>query len=578
MAAVTSGLDAVYPLLDNPINHVYPVVAVVLLGGLVCGYLAKLIRLPNITGNIFAGLMLGPIFGIVDTVGRTTAAQLEPITNLALSLIAISIGSHLQFKKLHNARQRIAVIVLLEIIIVPLIVFTGVFFTMQFGGYRAQTINLVALFLGVLSIATSPATVVHVTEELSAKGIFVKTLMAVVVLNNVANIAIFEVAKEYVFNPTSQQKLLKVVNLMVGSAALGVLMAVILIYLRRQVFGTQRITTYAFTVLLISYGIALETGLSPVVSNLSLGLVLANFSDRNQILDVFEDFEEVIFGLFFTLTGTHANFSHMGTVGIIAVIYLLCRIGGNVLSVYIAKDMIKLPSNVGKYLGLGLIPQAGITIGLTIDLASVDAASGAVNLIIPVVLTAVTFAELLGPVILRYVLGKTGEEGQALPRLISFIQEEYITLDVQSRDRIGVIQELVDFFYKTHTVKDFPKEKFLEAVMAREKLSSTGIGKGIAIPHAAIPDNDRIAGVMGIIREGINWEAIDDEPVYMIILVATTPNKQEQYLGVISTLARLFSRRTILDRELHEAQTPADVYEAIADEEFARLNQVLAEE
>ncbi len=570
-----SGFEPVWQLVDTPITNVYSVLAALLFVGLSFGYLAKKVRLPNITGFIFAGLCLGPLFGIVDTVSKTTAAQLEPITSLALSLIAISIGSHLKFKKLHNARRRILVIVILEIILLPLIVFTGVFFTLQFGGYKGQTLTLVALFLGVLSVATSPATAVHVCEELRAKGIFVKTLLAVVVLNNVANIAIFQVAKEYVFNPDQGQKLLKVFANMGASALLGAGMAMLLIYLRRRVFGSQRTTTYCFSILLISYGIALETGLSPVVSNLSLGLVLANFSDRNQILDIFEDFEEIIFGLFFTLTGTHAAFNHLGTVGVIAVVYFLCRIGGNMLAVYIAKDVTRLPSGVGKYLGLALTPQAGITIGLTIDLAAVDAAAGVVDIIIPVVLTAITFAELVGPVLLRYVIGKTGEIGQALPRLISFIQEEYITLDIQSRDRAGVIAELVDFYYKTHTVKDMPKEKFLDAVLSRERLSSTGIGKGIAIPHASIPGNTQVSGVMGIIREGVEWQAIDEQPVYLVTLVATAPNQQEQYLGVISALARLFSRRTILDRELHQAETPADVFEAISDEEFARLNHVL---
>lgn len=565
-----------YPLITEPLGAVYSTLAALLFCGLAMGYLARLLHLPNITGNILAGVLLGPVFGIVDTLSPTTAGQIEPITDLAISLIAISIGSHLRFAILHNALKRILVIVAMQSVVLPLVTYAGLYYFMTYTHAIDAEIKLghILLFLSILSLATAPATIIHVVKEAQAKGIFVKTLIAVVVLNNVVNIALFELAKEFVFEAKGGN-FSAVVGEICAAALLGVFVAALLMYLRRKVFCNQRAATFSMAALLITYGVSLELGLSPIIANLSLGIFLANFSDRNQILELFEDFEEFIYSLFFTLTGTHANFNDMSTVGLLAVAFVFLRILGNMATVTLSRYVTPVPKRVNKYLGLALTPQAGITIGLVVALESVDETGTMVRFVTPIVLTAVTFAEVIGPLLLRYCIRRSGEEGQALPRLIDFLEEEFITTDVHACDKQGVIIELVDFLYRTHDIDPDSKTAFLETVLKREKESSTGLGRGVAIPHGYLPEGSKMMGVMGIIRDGMDWQALDGKSVYMVILVGTPPELKKQHLGAMATISKLFSRRTVVQRGLHQATTPAQVYEAIADEEFISLNRVI---
>lgn len=582
MASMTaeSVWEPIYPIVENPLGDVYSTLAALLFCGLAVGYIAQRLHLPNITGNILAGLMLGPIFGIVDTLGPGIGGPLEPITDLAISLIAISIGSHLRFTVLHNAMKRILVIVAVQSIVLPLMTYGGLYLLMTYTDiFDTSSIRLgsILLFLSILSLATAPATIIHVVEEAQAKGIFVKTLIAVVVLNNVVNIALFELAKEMVFEAKGGS-ITAVAGQILAAALLGVIVAIVLMYLRRKVFCNQRTTTFSMAALLITYGISLESGLSPIIANLSLGVFLANLSDRNQILEVFEDFEEFIYSLFFTLTGTHANFNDISTVGIFALGLVILRIAGNMTTVTLSQYITPVPKRVNKFLGLALTPQAGITIGLVVALESVDDSGIMVRYVTPIVLSAVTFAEIIGPVLLRYCIRHSGEEGQALPRLIDFLHEEYITTHIEAKDKQGVIIELVDFLYRTHDIAPESKTLFLETVLKREKESSTGLGRGVAIPHGYLPTGAKMMGVMGIINGGIDWQALDGKSVYMIILIGTPPELKKQHLGAMATISKLFSKRTVVQRGLHQATTPAQVYEAISDEEFTSLNRVIQQD
>lgn len=577
IASAQSLWQPIYPLISAPLFHAYSTLAALLFFGLAMGYVAQKIKLPTITGNILAGVMLGPIFGIVDTLNSGCGSQIEPITDLAVSLIAISIGSHLKFSLLHNAIRRVVTIVCVQTVVLPLSVFVGIYYLLKIAGPFDITglgQGSILLFLAVLSLATAPATIVHMVKEEQAKGIFVKTLIAVVVLNNVASIALFEVAKEAVFQPKGGSVFVVFAEL-AASGLLGASVAFTLMFLRRRVFCQQRTATFSVAALLITYGLSLELGLSPIIANLSLGIVLANLSERNQILDLFEDFEEFIYALFFTLTGTHANFNDLSTVGVFAVAFLLLRVGGNMLTITFSRYITPVPKRVNKYLGLALTPQAGITVGLLVALESIDETGTALRYITPIVITAVTFAEIIGPLILRYCIRRSGEEGQALPRLIDFIEEEFITVKIRSRDKQGIIIELVDFLYSTHDIDPSSKTSFLESVLKREKESSTGMGRGVAIPHGYLPKGSKMMGVLGIIHDGIDWQSLDGKSVYMVILVGTPPELKKQHLGAMATISKLFSRRTVVQRGLHQAQTAAQVYEAIADEEFVSLNRVI---
>jgi fructose PTS system EIIBC or EIIC component len=558
---------------NGPVDSLYPILALLLSVGLVLGYLARLVRLPSVTGYLLAGLLLGPVFHLVDTSGPKVDAQLEPITSLALSLIAITIGSHLQFGVLRNAFRRILVLGSVGTVVVPLLVFPCIYLAFLLGGFPGVDVMHAALFMAILAIATAPATVVHVVKESQAKGVFVKTLIAVVVLNNVANILLFEGARHWVFETHAAASLALQLG---GAIALGVVLALLLMLAWRRIHSRQKSVTFAFAALIVGYGLSLQLGLSPVLTNLALGITMANLPGRSHVLDLFEDYEVIVYTLFFTLTGTHANFSEIGSVGILAGVYLVARIGANLFTVYVSGRLTQMPRRVSKYLGLALTPQAGITVGLIASLGAIDTEGTISGYVIPAVLLSVTVSEMLGPLILRFSLRKSGEVGLALPRLIDFLQEEYITVECRSRERTAVIKELVHFLYRTHpSLKRKQRRAFLEGVLNRELQGSTGVGKGVSIPHGVLEGGKKIVGVMGVIREGIEWESVDGQPVHMVILVGTPPGHREQHLGALRAISELFRRRSVTTRQLHLAKNAAEVYEALVNEEFESLNEVL---
>lgn len=570
--------DALYPLFDVPADNVYSTIGLLLFGGVVLGHFVKKLDLPSLSGNILAGILLGPIFGVIQTTQGKIADQLELFSQLALALIAINIGSYLKFNVIHNALRRIFVLSGVSIVLIPLLVTLGMWGVLQWIPIKGFSPFFMALLFGTFSLATAPATVVHVTEELKAKGIFVKTLIALVVLSNAANIAYFVAIREFCFKEPFGN-ISKVVIELLAATAMGVVSAGLLIYVRkRKFFGKTRVANYSFAIFAASYGFALYFKLSPLIVCMTLGIVVANFSRRNQILDSFKDFEEVIYTFFFALTGSHASFADFSMVWPLALCYLALRFFACHLAIHLTSQMMTLPKTIRRYMGMALVPQGGITIGLLLALDALDTAQPHANVLTPIILFCVTVSEIVGAFALKRSIYKSGEVDKALPRLIDFIEEEYITLNCKSTTQEGVIEELAQFLFLTHRIPQEYKESFIQAVIEQEEFGTSAIGKNIAIPHgeAKLPGN-RMMGVMGIFKEGILWEGAI-EPVHVVILLAYPEKEQtkgETHVGVVLAISQLFDLNTVFERGLQFAKNSADAYEKIADEKFENLNKLL---
>ena len=160
------------------------VLAVVLVAGVLSGALARRLKLPSVTGQILAGILLGPILHVF---GHGTVAGLAPITSFALGLMAVAVGSHLNLARLSGATRRLMILLVCEALITPLFVFGAV---MWIGDVAWTT----GLLLATIAISTAPATILSIVKETRSKGVFVKTLVAAVALNNIACILLFELA------------------------------------------------------------------------------------------------------------------------------------------------------------------------------------------------------------------------------------------------------------------------------------------------------------------------------------------------------------------------------------------------
>ncbi len=181
-----------------PADNMMFTLAVLLALGAVCGQLAKKLHLPSVTGQILAGVILGP--SVLHVFGHDAVVSLRPVIHFALSLIAVDVGTHLHLRRLRNAFQRLGLLLLLEVTLTPLLVFVALVFVAR------QDWTFGVLF-GALAVSTAPATVLAIVKETRSKGVYVRTLIAAVALNNIACITLFEMAYSAVratMNPATQ--------------------------------------------------------------------------------------------------------------------------------------------------------------------------------------------------------------------------------------------------------------------------------------------------------------------------------------------------------------------------------------
>ena len=146
------------------LHHAGPLLllAVVLVTGIFTGAIARRIRLPGITGQILGGVLIGRAG--FDLFGETSLGGLEPLTDIALGLIAVTVGAHLHVQRLRNAVRRLSYLLIAESTITPLIVFSA---TYWLGGASFE----LAMLFGAVSIATAPATIVSLVRETRSKGL-----------------------------------------------------------------------------------------------------------------------------------------------------------------------------------------------------------------------------------------------------------------------------------------------------------------------------------------------------------------------------------------------------------------------
>jgi len=537
--------------------------SLVLVAGIIGGALARRARLPSVTGQILAGIALGQI-GLFEA--EDLHAQ-GPVLDFALGLMAVAVGSHLNLRKLRHAFKRLGLLLAAEVTITPLLVYGALAI--------AGAPWTVSLLLAAITVSTAPATVLALVRETRAKGVFVRTLVAAVALNNLACIALFEVAHTAARTELAGAGAPSVLHLLwapievIGRATvLGALVGVGLILLTRRTARSDRLAAASIVAILLATGIAETTGSSALLACLALGVTLANVTpDREEIGHrVFDNFEYAIFAVFFTLAGCELHFDHLLAAGAMAAAAFVARLVGKTTAAYASMRLAGATDRVRRWLGPALVPQAGLAVGLALLAAEDPALASIRDLVLAVVLTVVLANEIVGPVLTRHALVRSGDFGKDRARLIDFLHEEHIVTDLKAATKEEAIEKLVDHFLRTTRLK-VDRATLLNAVLDREAHGSTCLGEGLAIPHGPLPDHDRIAGVMGLSREGLPFETPDGEPVHCMVLLATPAGQHARHLEVLAAFARAIGIDPATRQQLYLAPTAARAYEVLHAEE-----------
>ena len=560
-----------------PETNVLLVLAIILVAGVLSAVLAKLARLPSVTGQILAGILLGP--AVLHVLSEENFHALEPLVDFALGLMAVAVGSHLNFRQLRVARRRLIWLLVLEATVTPLLVFGGLtlFTSMHWS---------VAILVATICVSTAPATVLAIVKETASRGAFVTTLIAAVALNNLFCIVLFELARTFSRRAMLPDSTFDMADLLVPgqqiifSVGLGVVAGVALVVLTRNIHRSDRLSALSLIAILLTAGLTEELGLSVLLACLSLGVTLANVTpDKEEVgHGVFASFESAIFAVFFTVAGMELRFDTLAVGGVLALTAFAGRLMGKVLAGYLGMRLAGATRRFRYWIGMALIPQAGLAVGLMLLVTEDPAFSGIREIILAVVLAMVLLNETIGPVLTRIGLRKSGDFGRDRARILDFLSEQNITTELAAADKESAIRELVELTLATHNL-NLNSDEVYDAVMEGERISSTCVGEGLALPHARLEVGETIVGAMGISRDGLRIPAPDNQPVHCMVLILTPVSMPERHLEVLQALSMSIGRDRTIQQQLYHIDSPAHADELIhLDEHFEGWNYYLKDE
>ena len=372
--------------------------------GLLMSRFIRLIHLPNVTAYLIAGLLVGPY--VLNVLSPELNSELAIISDVALGFIAYSIGSEFKLTYLKEIGVKPMVITLFEGCTASLFVFV----TLLLMG---QPLPL-CLALGAIAAATAPAATLMVVRQYKANGPVTKMLLPVVAMDDALGLMLYAVMMaiartiERGTALTVTTLLLKPLGEILGSLALGVALGLVLVYVLR--FFHSRGNKLALTIMMVFAAVGLSSmwGLSSLLVCMMLGATMVNLcSQSNVMLEQCDRFTPPLFLLFFVLSGANLDLSVLPTVGMVGVAYVLARALGKSLGGTMGAVVEKCDPNIVKYLGLTLIPQAGVAIGMArMSMTALPEYGAVIN---AVVLSGTLIYELTGPVITKIALTRAGE-------------------------------------------------------------------------------------------------------------------------------------------------------------------------
>jgi len=397
--------------------------AILLAAGFLIAKIGQFVRLPSVTGYICAGFFLGPA-GLNLISKDILINQLDHFTQIALMLIALGIGEHLEIKQLRKNARMLTGFSLGDIIGTLFAVIGGLLLLNHFLGlgyrdFQGVDILVVTLLLGTVSVATAPGSTLHVMRESRAVGPLTTTLLQMVAINNGMAIMLFGFARAIARSlaGTSAASVTGAVThsllVIFLSLAIGIMTGLVIDAFMHRLRNRAELLISGLALLLLGGELARILDLSPLLVGMAVGFTIVNRDRRDvRLFRVFNSFEPPILVLFFTLAGAHLDFNSLIVAGWLGLLYFLLRCLGKISGATLGGLIVGALPLVRKYLGPALVPQAGIAIGLVFLINSDPAISKYGEVLTPAVLAGVFLAELAGPAATKFALQKAKETAE----------------------------------------------------------------------------------------------------------------------------------------------------------------------
>ena len=406
-------------------------ISMALFAGLLMTRLFVKLKLPDVTAYLVAGVLIGPCVLGRTGIGFTTFAQVDSlavISDVALGFIAFAIGHEFRLSELKHTGKQATIIGILQAVITTIVV-DAVLIGLHF--INPEIISLpVAITLGAIAAATAPAATLMVVRQYKAKGPVTDVLLPVVALDDAVGLVVFAISfgiAQSMENGTANVAALIIEPLMevVLSLGFGGIVGFLLTFLERY-FHSHRnrnalivgsvMLTVAVSQLKIPVG-SFTFGFSSLLVCMMLGTVFCNYCPLSEDLMLQADrWSGPAVTLFFVLSGSALQFDVFSdvTVVLIGLVYIAARSFGKYLGARLSSDLAHSPETVRKYLGITLLPQAGVALGMCATAYRL-LGGGPGTLIRNIVLFSVLVYELIGPSLTKMALTKAGDI-QAMPQ------------------------------------------------------------------------------------------------------------------------------------------------------------------
>lgn len=399
--------------------HLSPLmtVGIMTFAGFYVGKSMKFLKLPSIIGFMVIGVLLGP--SLFNLLNEHLQIDLSFITEIALSFVAVSIGLELSFSALKKQGPGIIWVIITESLLAFITVTTVI--------YLVTGDLPLALIFGAIAPASAPAGTVAIIQEYKAKGPLTKALYAVVGFDDGLGIIIFgfasAIAKSILESAAGNGQaelgllILEPLKEVVLSIGVGGVMALIFVFLARRLKNQRDIFILTFAMVLVTTGLCNALHLSIILTNMVVGIIVVNTQPHSLVQKIHEELTEtmpLLFVMFFVLAGANLHIAALPALGVIGVVYVLGRSAGLVVGSKIGAAIGKMDANIRKYLGMGILSQAGVAIGLSLIVKhEFTGISGWGAEIGSTVITTVTatciFFEIIGPILTKIALEKSGE-------------------------------------------------------------------------------------------------------------------------------------------------------------------------
>ena len=384
-------------------------VAFMLLFGFAMTRITKLLKLPNVTAYILAGILIGPY--CLGLIPQRIIDGMDFLSDIALAFIAFSTGEFFRFSTLKKSGARVMVITVCEALLASVVVFIVTFFVLRLD-------LAFSIVLAALASATAPASTVMTIRQTGAKGDFVDTLLQVVALDDIVGLVAYSIAISVAVSSKTGAgafhiwDIIKPLLINIGVFALGGVFGFLMKLMMPKKRSTDNRLIISIALLFSFCGICTLLDISPLLGCMSMGTVYINITDDDKLFKQLNYFSPPLLLLFFVRSGLNFKLDVLinssGSIGttpliVIGILYFFFRIVGKYAGAFLGCLAVGKPKETRNYLGLALIPQAGVAIGLAALGARTLGGDDGVALNTIILASSVLY-ELIGPACAKLAL------------------------------------------------------------------------------------------------------------------------------------------------------------------------------